>query len=39
MDKDEGLVNRPPLLFDTNYDYWKSRMTAVAVIFGRQALD
>jgi len=28
MDKEGGFVNRPPLLDDTNYDYWKSRMSA-----------
>jgi hypothetical protein len=28
MDKDGGFVNRPPLLERTNYDYWKSRMSA-----------
>ncbi|WJX88834.1 hypothetical protein P8452_70878 [Trifolium repens] len=28
MDKDETLVSKPPLLDDTNYDYWKSRMAA-----------
>ncbi|CAJ2633234.1 uncharacterized protein LOC123890825 [Trifolium pratense] len=29
MEKEGGLVNRPPLLVgDSNYDYWKSRMTA-----------
>ncbi|PNX96616.1 gag-protease polyprotein [Trifolium pratense] len=29
MDKEGGLVNRPPLLVGaSNYDYWKSRMTA-----------
>jgi hypothetical protein len=28
MDKEGGLVNRPPLLDGTNYDYWKSRMSA-----------
>jgi hypothetical protein len=27
MDKEGGLVNRPPLLDGTNYDYWKSRMS------------
>jgi hypothetical protein len=28
MDKEEGYVNRPPLLNGDNYDYWKSRMIA-----------
>ncbi|KAK2421589.1 gag-protease polyprotein [Trifolium repens] len=28
MDKDGTMVNRPPLLDGTNYDYWKSRMIA-----------
>jgi hypothetical protein len=28
MDKESGFVNRPPLLDGTNYDYWKSRMSA-----------
>ncbi|KAK2429199.1 gag-protease polyprotein [Trifolium repens] len=28
MDKDGTLVSKPPLLDGTNYDYWKSRMTA-----------
>jgi len=28
MDKEGGFVNRPPLLDDSNYDYWKSRMGA-----------
>ncbi|MCH92222.1 gag-pol polyprotein, partial [Trifolium medium] len=28
MDKEGGFVNRPPLLDGSNYDYWKSRMTA-----------
>jgi len=27
MDKEEGFVNRPPLLDDSNYDYWKSRIS------------
>ena len=27
MEKEGGLVNRPPLLDGTNYDYWKSRMS------------
>ena len=26
--KEGGPVNRPPILDDTNYDYWKVRMTA-----------
>jgi uncharacterized protein (UPF0335 family) len=28
MEKEGGFVNRPPLLDGTNYDYWKSRITA-----------
>jgi len=28
MEKEGGFVNRPPLLDGTNYDYWKSRMSA-----------
>jgi hypothetical protein len=28
MDKEGGFVNRPPLLDGSNYDYWKSRMSA-----------
>jgi len=28
MDKEGGFVNRPPLLDDSNYDYWKSCMSA-----------
>jgi hypothetical protein len=28
MDKEGGFVNRPPLLDCSNYDYWKSRMSA-----------
>jgi hypothetical protein len=28
MDKDITLVNKSPLLDGTNYDYWKSCMTA-----------
>jgi len=28
MDKEGGFVNRPHLLDDSNYDYWKSRMSA-----------
>jgi len=28
MDKDSGFVNRSPLLDGSNYDYWKSRMSA-----------
>jgi len=28
MEKEGGLVNRPPLLDGTNYDYRKSRMSA-----------
>src|SRR4030043_333671 len=28
MDKEGGLMNRPPLLDGSNYDYWKSRMSA-----------
>ncbi|KAK2449300.1 gag-protease polyprotein [Trifolium repens] len=28
MDKDGTLVSKPPFLDGTNYDYWKSRMTA-----------
>jgi len=28
MDKERGFVNRPPLLDGSNYDYWKSRMSA-----------
>ena len=28
MDKARGFVNRPPLLDGSNYDYWKSRMSA-----------
>ncbi|PNX91973.1 gag-protease polyprotein [Trifolium pratense] len=28
MDKEGGLMNRPPLLDGSNYDIWKSRMTA-----------
>jgi len=28
MDKEGGFVNKPPLLDDSNYDYWKSRMSA-----------
>ncbi|MCI88971.1 gag-pol polyprotein, partial [Trifolium medium] len=28
MDKEGGNVTRPPLLDDSNYDYWKSRMIA-----------
>jgi len=27
MDNEGGFVNRPPLLDDSNYDYWKSRMS------------
>jgi hypothetical protein len=28
MDKDGGYMNRPPLLNGSNYDHWKSKMTA-----------
>jgi len=28
MDKEGGFVNRPPLLDGSNYDYWKSQMSA-----------
>jgi hypothetical protein len=28
VDKEGGFVNRPPLLDGSNYDYWKSRMSA-----------
>ncbi|PNX89068.1 gag-protease polyprotein [Trifolium pratense] len=28
MDKEGGYVSRPPLLNDSNYDYWKSHMVA-----------
>jgi len=28
MDKEGGFVNRPLLLDGSNYDYWKSRMSA-----------
>ena len=28
MDKEGGFLNRPPLLDGSNYDYWKSRMSA-----------
>jgi hypothetical protein len=28
MDKALGFVNIPPLLDGSNYDYWKSRMSA-----------
>jgi len=28
MDKEGGFVNRPPLLDGSNYDYWKSHMSA-----------
>jgi hypothetical protein len=28
MDKEAGFVNIPPLLDGSNYDYWKSRMSA-----------
>jgi len=28
MDKEGGFVNIPPLLYGSNYDYWKSRMSA-----------
>ena len=28
MDKEGGFVNRPPLLDGSNYDYWKSSMSA-----------
>jgi len=28
MEKEGGFVNIPPLLDGTNYDYWKSRMSA-----------
>jgi len=28
MDKEKGFVNRPPLLDGSNYDYWKSQMSA-----------
>jgi len=28
MDKEGGFVNRPSLLDGSNYDYWKSRMSA-----------
>jgi len=28
MDKEDGCVNRPPMLDGSNYDYWKSRMSA-----------
>src|SRR4030043_1676698 len=28
MDKEGGLLNIPPLLDGSNYDYWKSRMSA-----------
>jgi len=28
MDNEGGFVNRPPLLDDSNYDYWKSGMSA-----------
>jgi len=26
MDKEGGLVTRPPILDGTNYDYWKAHM-------------
>jgi len=29
MDKEGGFVNKPPLLDGSNYDYWKSRMSAL----------
>jgi len=29
MDKEGGFVNRPPLLDGSNYDNWKSGMSAV----------
>jgi len=28
MEKEGGFVNRPPLLDETNYDYWKSQTSA-----------
>ena len=28
MNKEEGIVNKPPILDGTNYDYWKARMVA-----------
>lgn len=28
MDKEGGFANRPPMLDGSNYDYWKSRMSA-----------
>ncbi|KAK2356863.1 gag-protease polyprotein [Trifolium repens] len=28
MGKNRGSINRPPILDGSNYDYWKSRMTA-----------
>jgi hypothetical protein len=28
MEKEGGFINRPPLLDGTNYDYWKSRISA-----------
>jgi hypothetical protein len=28
MDKEGGIMDKPPLLNDSNYDIWKSRMTA-----------
>jgi len=28
MEKEGGFINRPALLDRTNYDYWKSRMSA-----------
>nr|ABN06157.1 hypothetical protein MtrDRAFT_AC151520g49v2 [Medicago truncatula] len=28
IDKECGFVNRPPLLDGSNYDYWKSRISA-----------
>jgi hypothetical protein len=26
--KDRGSINRPPVLDESNYDYWKARMVA-----------
>jgi len=31
MDKEGGFFNRPPLLDDSNYDYWKLRMSAFLI--------
>ncbi|MCI96637.1 gag-pol polyprotein, partial [Trifolium medium] len=36
MDKEGGNVTRPPLLTNSNYDYWKSRMIAFLMSVDRR---